>query len=270
MSGDDGSHMENLELPSEKGQTSTDEFNWASIPDEIDSFKEAVFENEAECKTIDLRRMSENSQNVSVKHSNTIDLSKKWDSIEMNSIFASESQSNQSTSKENDQNIFKLWKDMNNAAVELIRQGVRLQELEEENSSEGEIDEEENLRKAFIWYSKAHTWLESWMKSIEANERLFSVANLITIYFNVAWIFQKKSQLKETSIYLDKCLQLLWKIRSTSQAVELNKSRHITKIELQQWAVISQIDSHEEALEHGKLSVKSCQTLIYRTYKMCK
>ena len=194
----------------------------------------------------------------------------KCDSIGMNSIFGSESQSNHSISKENDQNIFELCRNMNNAAVELIKQGVKLQELEEENFSEGEIDEEENLSKAFICYSKAKKWLDSWMKSIETNERLFSVSNLITIYYNVAWIFQKKSQLKETSEYLNKCLQLLWKIRLSSQAIELNKLRHMTKIELQQWAVISQIDSHKEALEHGKLSVKNCQTLIYRTYKMCK
>ena len=68
--------MENFELPSEKGQASTDEFNCASIPDEIDSIKEVEFENETEIKTVGLRRMSESSENVSVKHNNTIDLSK--------------------------------------------------------------------------------------------------------------------------------------------------------------------------------------------------
>jgi len=78
------------------------------------------------------------------------------------------------------------------------------------------------------------------------------------------------SNLQKCSEHLDKCLQYFDKVEISNQTVEINTIRHLTKFHLQQWAVKSQLDKHLEALEHGKSSVKNCQALIYRTYKLWK
>jgi len=55
ISGEEGSHVDNLELPPEsKENTDTDEFNCGSIPDEVDSFQEVNIE-ETIYKTMDHR-----------------------------------------------------------------------------------------------------------------------------------------------------------------------------------------------------------------------
>lgn len=257
-----------MELPSERDATDTDEFNWGSIPDEVDSIREIEIEERAS-KTLDDR--SKNSDSVSIKHSNTIELSKKWESIDMNSIFASESVSNQSNSKklEDDKDIFENCKELNNTAVQLIKEGIKFQELDEEED-ENDNSSEENLQKAFSWFNKAKLYLGHSLEIIENNEISFDPTQAIAVYYNIAWVYQKLSNLKKWSEFLEKCLKLMTALTSENNSIELHKIRNLTKLHLQQWAVMSQQDRHVEALENGKLSVKHCQTLIYRSYKLCK
>jgi hypothetical protein len=264
VSAEEESHVENFELPSEQERTETD-FYCASIPDEIDSILE-------ESKERDIDQL-ESDNEIDVKfESNTIELSKQGDSIDINSIFCSESQSNGSASKIEDKNYVELWRELNDMAVDLIKQGIRLQEAEEEEEGEGEDaeDDEDRNKRAHECFDKAKAYLSASLNHANTHRKLFEDSFMISMQFNLAWVYQKISKLSEWAKWLDKVIKLTERLKSANGQAEFNKIRHLTKFQLQQWAIKSQTDDHVNALYHGKASVKHWHSMIFQTYKLCK
>lgn len=158
---DDETHVGNVEFNTDfENRTETD-YNCGSIPDEIDSLHESL--KEAGYRTVDNRQLTQEQERLSIKHSNTLELSKKGDSIDMNSIFYSESPSNGSSikAKDDEKNYVELCRELNDMASELIKQGIRLQEGEDEGEGEGEEDEEDRLQRALECFEKAKAYLNA-------------------------------------------------------------------------------------------------------------
>jgi len=59
-------------------------------------------------------------------------------------------------------------------------------------------------------------------------------------------------------------------ISCESNLGDIFKNKLLTKFQLQQWAIKSQIHDHFTALHHGKLSVQYWHSVIFKLYKLCK
>ena len=87
-------HEDNIELPIDSDKTETETYNCASIPDEVDSIKEDYsFELNNDRNQINFKTFVASEQ---LKSSTLVEQS-RWDDI--NSIFCSDSLSNESQSK---------------------------------------------------------------------------------------------------------------------------------------------------------------------------
>lgn len=51
---------------------------------------------------------------------------------------------------------------------------------------------------------------------------------------------------------------------------KFQKLRYLSRLHLQLGAVLSQVNKHEEALEHGKQAVLYCHDLIRNTKSLCE
>lgn len=142
-------------------------------------------------------------------------------------------------------------------AVELIKQGVKLQEETEDGEGEEEEEEEERQQKALICYEKAKSYLTACLNHAKKNCSLFDETFLTTIHYNLACVYQKVPDLLNCSIHLDEAIKLLEPVPTMNSLIDQNKTRLLTKFQLQQCAVKSQLENHPVALEHGKLSVKN-------------
>lgn len=203
------------------------------------------------------------------KRSPTIELSCQESSEDINSIFYSNSFSNDSSINQDSKDYFKICKELNDSAVEHIKEGIRLQEGEEDSEeSEGEVDEEDKMNMVFNLFNKAKAYLTAAIKHVNNHCESFSDVFLISIYYNMAWVNQKISDLEEWGYYLDLVLELIEKQSTNNEISEFNKMRYWAKFQLQQWAIKSQTDDHLKALDHGKFSVKNCHNLIFQTYKL--
>lgn len=269
VSGEEETHMENIEMPSE--QTETD-FREGSIPDEIESAEnESQVVEEIHYKTEDLRnQVNLDSSEWFHVGQHTIELSKQAESIDFQSIFYSETDG--SASKVTDsKNTIERWRELNDMAVDLIKQGIKIQEGED-SEAEGELDEDDDDRqnRAHELFNTALNYLKAWVGYMDNAPNLFESTIVQTIHYNIAWILQKTSDLQQWAKHLDVVLKLFKNHKESSLSSDLIKSKTIVKFELQQWAIKSQNNDHLEAIEHGKNSVKQCHSLIYKTYKLCK
>ena len=139
-----------------------------------------------------------------------------------------------------------------------------------DDEDEDQIEEEERMQKAYELFEKAKTYLSAAVKHADNHSELFDDWFRISMYFNLAWVHQKISNLKEWGSYLDKVIELIEKQDTNSDVSEFNKMRHLSKFMLQQCAIKSQTDNHLKALDHGKASVKNCHNLLIKTYKLWK
>lgn len=191
ISEEEAFRAENMELPSEKGEnTDTEEFNCGSIPDEVESMKNGQAEEVVYQSDNNLSEDQPLNESQSIKCSNTLENSKKFDSIEDNSIFASENLSNSSSPKRNEErDILEVCKEMNNMAVELIKQGTALQEGDDEDNDEEENETEEDERqiRAENSYSKAKAYLDACLEHAENKQykHRFDPTFWITIHYNL-------------------------------------------------------------------------------------
>ena len=267
--GEDDTHMDNIELPSENDKTETDTLNCLSIPDEVDSEHNENVEDDY--RSSDSQSRNQRATNEFIKQSNTIELSKKGESVGINSIFWSESASSKSNSKQfdNDKDYIEICKELNDMAVELIKQGIQIQEGEDEEG-EGEEYEQEKMIKAYEWYQQAKSYLNAWIKHSLNNYQHFEDTSIITIHYNLAWVYQKIPELDEWSKHLDIVLKMIESLTPTNSISELNKLRFMAKFHLQQCAIKSQLDNNIEALEDGKMSVKNWHSLISKTFTLWK
>lgn len=58
--------------------------------------------------------------------------------------------------------------------------------------------------------------------------------------------------------------------KKLSISSKMQKQRYLCKFHLQLGAVLSQVNKHKEALEHGKIAALYCQDLILNTSSLCK
>lgn len=259
-----------MELPSDNDRTDT-EYNSGSIPDEVDPLNDGEMD-EAAYRTLSITNQHRDSDLASLKRSNTIELSKKCDSIDINSIFYSESLSNESLSKhiDDEKGYVELCRELNDMAVDLIKQGIRLQEGEDEECEGEEEDEDEKLQRAAECFNKAKAYLSAWLNHAYNNHNLFNENFIASIHYNLSWVYQKIPDLAKWAHHLDEVIKLVTPQHENNSVVELNKIKYLTKFQLQQWAIKSQLDDHMNALNHGKASVKNCHSLIFKTYKLCR
>ena len=268
--GEDDTHMENIELPSENERTDSDTNNWLSIPDEVDSeHNENV---EGEYSSSNSNSIQDKNNDGIFVHNNLIELSKKENSVGINSLFTSESASSKSNSKQFDskKDFVEICKELNDMAVELIKQGIQIQEGEDDEEGEGEEYEQEKMVKAYELYQQAKSYLKACIKHSKSNIKQFDDAYIITIHYNLAWVYQKLPELEDCSRHLDIVLKMIESVNSSSLISELNKLRYLAKFHLQQCAIKSQLDLNIDALEDGKMSVKNWHSLISKTFTLCK
>ena len=231
--------MDNIELPSE-----TDTYNCQSIPDEVESSHADIAEEE------DRRSASSQPKELLNVHdllaiSKSNDQSKKGDSIGINSIFYSESASSKSQSKAFDaeKDYIEIWKELNDMAVELIKQGIQIQEGDDEGEGENEEHEEEKMMKAYEWYQQAKSYLNACIKHSLNKYSQIENSYMIVIHYNLAWVFQKIPELEEWAKHLEIVIYMLENLKTENWMAEINKLRYMTKFHLQQWAIKSQLDN---------------------------
>lgn len=261
-------HADNIELPTDNDKTETETYNWASIPDEVDSIQEEWSAEES--KERELIGRNTYTPNDFVKRCSIAEKSKRADSIDINSIFCSDSISNESQTKTyvTDKDYFEICKELNDMAVDLIKQGIRIQESENEDS---ECDEDQNDRalRAIDSFQQAKSYLNAWLKH-SYNIKNFDTAYIATFHYNLAWLYQKLPQLEEWSYHLDEVIKIIEGHLPNNLMSELNKLKYMTKFQLQQCAIKSQLDNNIGALKHGNMSVKNCHNLISKTYQIWK
>lgn len=268
---EDDTHVDHIELPSENDKSETDTLNWQSIPDEVESEHDDIAEEEDQRSTISQPKEARNGIDL-LMISKSIDQSKKGDSIGINSIFYSESASSLSHSKALDaeKDFIEICRELNDMAVELIKQGIQIQEGEDEAEGDQEDFEEQKMIKAYEWYQQAKSYLNACIKHSLNKYTKIENGYMIVIHYNLAWVFQKIPELDECAKHLEVVLHMVETLNTDNWIAELNKLRYLTKFHLQQWAIKSQLDNNIEALEDGKRSAKNWHKLISKTFTLCK
>lgn len=274
VAGEGEIYADNAEIHSEKDPNESETLNCESIPDEVNSLKEIYHEDVCQQST-ESQLFQRKSDNKSANKRSTIELSKKCDSVDLTSIFWSDSISSQSHSKAfaSKKDYVEVCRELNDMATDYIKQAIQLQESELE---EGEEDWEESKltsergHKIKILYQEALSYLNAWLKHITEQSQQFEVAFVITIHYNLAWVYQKFEDLKKCSKHLNEALGCIENIQCSNLCAELYKLKYLTKFHLQQWAIKSQLNDHTEALEHGKLSVRNWHSLIFKSYKVLR
>lgn len=116
----------------------------------------------------------------------------------------------------------------------------------------------------------------STLDKIEPNEETY----IITVFYNIACCHQKLGELQKCNAYLKLTIQLLKKLFvKRSDRPKVNKRRRLTehlmrlkystKFNLQLWAILSQLNEHDEALQDAINASEFCQESLKCSHDLC-